>query len=51
MHRYEWATRWNIAPVEVDIAIRTVQALERIAEQLAQIDKGRDHSAQRQQEK
>jgi hypothetical protein len=51
MPRYEWPTRWNITPVEVDFAIRTAQALEHIAEQLAQVNKGQDHSAKRQLKK
>ena len=37
MPRYEWPTRWNIMPVEVDAVIRTAQALQQIATQLAQI--------------
>jgi hypothetical protein len=44
MPRYEWPTRWNTTPVEVDFAIRTAQALEHIAAQLAQVNKGRDRT-------
>jgi hypothetical protein len=51
MPRYEWPTRWNTTPVEVDFAIRTAQALEHIAAQLAQVNKGRARTTKRQHKK
>jgi hypothetical protein len=51
MPRYEWPMRWNVAPVEVDFAIRTAQALEHIAAQLAQINNRIDGSAKRRHER
>jgi hypothetical protein len=51
MPRYEWPTRWNIAPVEVDFAIRTAQALQHIAEQLKQINERPNRPAERHHKK